>query len=75
MFPTYPHNTSLRGDGGGGGGRRGMGRGRGWEEENGEGTGGGFGLVVRAAGWHAGDPGSIFTRDGLYTFGCIPPAP
>jgi hypothetical protein len=27
----------------------------------------GFGLVVRAAGWHAGDPGSILCRDGLYT--------
>jgi hypothetical protein len=35
----------------------------------------GFGLVVRAAGWHAGDPGSILGRDSLYTFGCIPPAP
>jgi hypothetical protein len=35
----------------------------------------GFGLVVRAAGWHVGDPGSILGRDGLYTFGCIPPAP
>jgi hypothetical protein len=32
----------------------------------------GFDLVVRAAGWHAGDPGSIPGRDGLYTFGCIP---
>jgi hypothetical protein len=31
----------------------------------------GFGLV-RVAGWHAGDPGSILGRDGLYTFGCIP---
>jgi hypothetical protein len=31
-----------------------------------------FGLVVRAAGWHAGDPGSILGRDGLCTFGCIP---
>jgi hypothetical protein len=30
----------------------------------------GFGLVVRAAGWHAGDPGSILGR--VYTFGCIP---
>jgi hypothetical protein len=35
----------------------------------------GFGLVVRAAGWHAGDLDSILGRDGLYTFGCIPPAP
>jgi hypothetical protein len=34
----------------------------------------GFGLVVRAAGWHTSDPGSILGRDGLYTFGCIPPA-
>jgi hypothetical protein len=32
----------------------------------------GFGLVVRAAGWHAGYPGSILGRDGLFTFGCIP---
>jgi hypothetical protein len=32
----------------------------------------GFGLVVRAAGWHAGDPGSILGRDGLHTFGRIP---
>jgi hypothetical protein len=24
-----------------------------------------FGLVVRAAGWHAGVPGSIFGRNGL----------
>jgi hypothetical protein len=31
----------------------------------------GFGLVVRAAGWHADDPGSILGRDGLYTFGYI----
>jgi hypothetical protein len=31
----------------------------------------GFGLVVRAAGWHAGDPGSIRGRDSLYTFGCM----
>jgi hypothetical protein len=30
------------------------------------------GLVVRVADWHAGDPGSIPGRDGLYTFGCIP---
>jgi hypothetical protein len=35
----------------------------------------GFGLVVRAAGWHTGDPGSILGRDGLYTFGCTTPAP
>jgi hypothetical protein len=28
--------------------------------------------VVRAAGWHAGDPGSILGMDGLYTLGCIP---
>jgi hypothetical protein len=35
----------------------------------------GFGLVVRAVVWHAGDLGSILGRDGLYTFGCIPPAP
>jgi hypothetical protein len=27
--------------------------------------------VVRAASWHAGDPGSILSRDGIYTFGCI----
>jgi hypothetical protein len=34
----------------------------------------GFGLVVSAVGWHAGDPGSILSRDGFYTFGltCIP---
>jgi hypothetical protein len=32
----------------------------------------GFGLVVRAAGWHVRDPGSILGRDSLYTFGCIP---
>jgi hypothetical protein len=25
--------------------------------------------VVKAAGWHAGDPGSILGMDGLYTFG------
>jgi hypothetical protein len=31
----------------------------------------GFGLVVRAACWHAGDPGSILGMDGLYTFGYI----
>jgi hypothetical protein len=31
--------------------------------------------VVRATGWHAGDPGSILGRDGLYTFGCISPEP
>jgi hypothetical protein len=31
----------------------------------------GFGLVVRVAGWHASDPGSILSRDGLYIFGCI----
>jgi hypothetical protein len=31
-----------------------------------------FGVVVRAAEKHAGDPGSIPGRDGLYTFGCIP---
>jgi hypothetical protein len=30
-----------------------------------------FGLVVRVAHWHAGDPGSIPGRDGRYTFGCI----
>jgi hypothetical protein len=30
----------------------------------------GFGLVIRAAGWHDGDPGSILGRDSLYTFGC-----
>jgi hypothetical protein len=35
----------------------------------------GLGLVVRAMGWNAGDPGSIVGRDGLCTFGCIPPAP
>jgi hypothetical protein len=28
--------------------------------------------MVRAAGWHTGDPGSIFGKDGLYTFICIP---
>jgi hypothetical protein len=28
--------------------------------------------VVRAAGWHIGDPGSIPGRDDLYTFGGIP---
>jgi hypothetical protein len=28
----------------------------------------GFGLVVRAAAWHAGDQGSILGRDGLYRF-------
>jgi hypothetical protein len=28
----------------------------------------GFGLVVRAAGWHANFSGSILGRDGLYTF-------
>jgi hypothetical protein len=32
----------------------------------------GFGQVVRAADWHTGDPGSIFGRDGLCTFECIP---
>jgi hypothetical protein len=32
----------------------------------------GSGLVVRAVGWHAGDPGSIRGRDGRYAFGCIP---
>jgi hypothetical protein len=32
----------------------------------------GLGLVVRAVGLHAGDPGSIPGRDGLYIFGCIP---
>jgi hypothetical protein len=32
----------------------------------------GFGLVVKAAGWHADDLGSIFGRDGLYTIECIP---
>jgi hypothetical protein len=31
-----------------------------------------FGLVVRVAGWHAGNPGLILGRDGLYTFGCTP---
>jgi hypothetical protein len=31
-----------------------------------------FGLVVRWAGWHAGDPGSIPGSEGLYTFGCVP---
>jgi hypothetical protein len=30
-----------------------------------------FGLVFRAAGWHAGDPGLILCRDGLYTFECM----
>jgi hypothetical protein len=35
----------------------------------------GFGLVVRAAGWHAGDPGAILGRDGFYAFGCIHPVP
>jgi hypothetical protein len=39
------------------------------------GMGQGFGLVVTAAGWHAGTLGSILGRDGLYTFVCIPPAP
>jgi hypothetical protein len=28
--------------------------------------------MVRAADWHAGDPGSILGRDGLCTFGCTP---
>jgi hypothetical protein len=28
--------------------------------------------VVRAARWHAGDPGSIPGSGGLYIFGCIP---
>jgi hypothetical protein len=28
--------------------------------------------VVRVAGWHAGDPGSILGRDDLYTFGDMP---
>jgi hypothetical protein len=32
-------------------------------------VGRGFGLVVRAAGWHAGNPGSILGRDGLHAFG------
>jgi hypothetical protein len=32
----------------------------------------GFGVVVRAAGWHAGDPGSILGMDSLYTFGLKP---
>jgi hypothetical protein len=27
--------------------------------------------VIRAAGWHAGYPGLIPGRDGLYTFECI----
>jgi hypothetical protein len=31
-------------------------------------------LLVRTAGWHASDPGSIRCRYGLWTFGCIPPA-
>jgi hypothetical protein len=35
-------------------------------------NGRGFGLVVRAVGWQAGDPGSILGRDGLFTFGCTP---
>jgi hypothetical protein len=35
----------------------------------------GFGLVVRAAGWHAGDSGSILSRNALNTCGCIPLAP
>jgi hypothetical protein len=35
----------------------------------------GFGLVVGAAVWHAGDSDSILAMQGLYTFGCIPPAP
>jgi hypothetical protein len=35
----------------------------------------GLGLMVRATGLHAGDPGSNLGRDGLYTFGYIPPAP
>jgi hypothetical protein len=34
------------------------------------GVGGGFGLVVRTAGWHAGDSGSILGRDSLYVFRC-----
>jgi hypothetical protein len=38
-------------------------------------AGRGFGLVVRAAGWHVNDPGSILGRDGLNTFECIPQAP
>jgi hypothetical protein len=28
--------------------------------------------VVSAVGWHAGYPGSILGREGLYTFRCIP---
>jgi hypothetical protein len=35
---------------------------------------GGFGVVVRAADWHAGDPGLILGRDRLNTFGYIPRA-
>jgi hypothetical protein len=31
-----------------------------------------FGLVVRAVGWHTGNPGSIPGRDSLYILGCIP---
>jgi hypothetical protein len=31
-----------------------------------------LGLVVRAAGCHAGEPGSILCRGDLYTFGCTP---
>jgi hypothetical protein len=30
--------------------------------------------VVRAVGWHACNLSSILDRDGIYTFGCIPPA-
>jgi hypothetical protein len=32
----------------------------------------GFGLVVIAAGWLAGNLGSILGRDGFYSFACIP---
>jgi hypothetical protein len=31
-----------------------------------------LGLVVGAAGWPAGDPGSVLSRGSLCTFGCIP---
>jgi hypothetical protein len=37
-----------------------------------------FSLVIRLLGakcWQAGDAGSILCRAGLYTFGCIHPAP
>jgi hypothetical protein len=31
----------------------------------------GFGLVVRAAAWHAGDPSLILGRDSFYTFAAV----